>query len=77
MLSFRTAMKVLYALSLMPLLVLFAATGHDRGGAYWFVATLMILVGGMCLASVVPNPRNRRVVGISYVVVLELAMTLL
>jgi len=62
-----SALKILYASSIPPLMLLIAGVG---GSGYGLIFTLLILAGGFCVGSVMRQPSNRWTAGIVYVVAL-------
>ena len=77
MLASDSQLKFLFAFSLPPLMILLSIIGADAWGGYKFCATILVVAGGICAASIVHSRSNRYVTGILYVVILELLLFLL
>jgi uncharacterized membrane protein YoaK (UPF0700 family) len=70
-------LKFLFAFSLPPLMILLSIIGGDAWGAYKFCATILVIAGGICAASIVHGRSNKYVTAILYMVILELLLLLL
>jgi hypothetical protein len=72
-----TDLKFLFALSVPPVLLVLAAIGAASSGIFTVAAHLLIITGGICLASAIRKSAAGYAMAAMYVVALEIPLLLL